>query len=862
MSDNTVHSDPSFYKITVVTDETNVNVTQGITKVVQVNTPGPQGVAGTSGIGVETDPIFTAVSGTFILTSSFNSFTASYNTGSFSGSFIGNFLGTSSWAYSASQAISSSYAFSASYAASASYSLSSSFATSASYARSSSYANFAETASYAYQSSDIILQVLNQTGAPIDKGIVVRITGSNNASDTPRIGIADWTNDNLSANTIGLTITAIDNGALGYVLTEGLFKGYDTDIWTTGQLVFLGANGAITGSAPQAPLHAVRLGQVIRSQQNQGSIYIRIDNGYEVDELHDVKITNAVAGDLLTRSGSVWINTKQLSGSYGISGSLTMQGNIIPAGPYTNNTSSYSLGSPTAAWKDLYVSNGSVTFIDGASSASIKLDNGSVVFSGASVTLPTGSTTPTASYAVTASYALNGGGGVINTSSFATTGSNTFNGTQIITGSIILNSGSRITSLFQSNSIDIVAGPGGWAELVSNNTQSFVWVDDTGAFVITNYNNGNHQFEFRDDGYFVIPQVQSLTKQAGILSAGDIIIQADEAQSWRFSSGSGKLSAPGGIEALSFTGSLQGTSSWAQYATNATSAVTAQTASYLNTLSQNLTLSGSLTILNNLTVFGTQSVVYITSSQLDISTNLITVNTSTPAVRFGGIAVRDSGSLGTGLTGSLLWDSQNDVWIYSNPSGAAYDGGLVLMGPRNTSGMGSEVGISSGYAAIGNGSHHMTSSAIYSSGSLIRLENNTQVTGSLDVSGGITGSLFGTASWAVNAVTASTVIVNNDAAPTSRYILFVSDAAGFSSSTNRLLTNANLAYSPILNTIYATASNAITASYVDTAITASYVNTLNQDVTINGTLSVSGEIYGLQGQVTALASRNYLFSGF
>jgi len=210
----------------------------------------------------------------------------------------------------------------------------------------------------------------------------------------------------------------------------------------------------------------------------------------------------------------------------------------------------------------------------------------------------------------------------------------------------------------------------------------------------------------------------------------------------------GSLTAQNGL-----TGSLLGTASWA---------IQASTASFLNTLNQNLTLSGSLTVLNNLTVFGTQSVVYITSSQLDIATNLITVNTSTPAIRFGGIAVRDSGSLATGRTGSLLWDSQNDVWIYSNPSGAAYEGGMLLTGPRNTNSLGNEVGISSGYAAVGDGSHHMTSSAIYSSGSLIRLEKNTQVTGSLNVSAGITGSLLGTASFATEATNANTIFISEN----------------------------------------------------------------------------------------------------
>jgi hypothetical protein len=181
------------------------------------------------------------------------------------------------------------------------------------------------------------------------------------------------------------------------------------------------------------------------------------------------------------------------------------------------------------------------------------------------------------------------------------------------------------------------------------------------------------------------------------------------------------------------------------------------TSALISTGSSNTTqtISGSLVINQNLTVLGSSSIQYVTSSQLNISTNIITVNTATPAIRFGGLAVYDSGSTGTGKTGSILWDSQNDQWIYSNPSGSSYDGAVFLVGPRNSTGLGNEASINIGYAVIGDGGHHMTSSAIYSSGSLIRLENNTQVTGSLTISAGITGSLQGTASWANNAITAS-----------------------------------------------------------------------------------------------------------
>ena len=121
--------------------------------------------------------------------------------------------------------------------------------------------------------------------------------------------------------------------------------------------------------------------------------------------------------------------------------------------------------------------------------------------------------------------------------------------------------------------------------------------------------------------------------------------------------------------------------------------------------------SSSMFIKGNLTIYGTQSIAYITSSQLNIATNLITVNTATPSVRFGGLAVYDSGS--TNLTGSILWDSQNNRWVYSNPSGSSYDGGMLISGPRNTSGVGSEQGTTACMVMVGQGGDHITSSLIY-----------------------------------------------------------------------------------------------------------------------------------------------------
>ena len=193
------------------------------------------------------------------------------------------------------------------------------------YAETATSASYAQTASLALSSQnaqDMLVYVKNTTGAQINKGTVVRII--NSTGDNALIATASYDSEGLSANTLGITNQNIVNDGFGYVMTEGTFLGLSTDTYVAGQLLYLGAGGTITGTTPVAPLHAVRLGQVLRVQQNNGSMYVRIDNGYELGELHNVNDTSNgnSYGDLLMKSGSVWTNTKQLSGSYSITGSL------------------------------------------------------------------------------------------------------------------------------------------------------------------------------------------------------------------------------------------------------------------------------------------------------------------------------------------------------------------------------------------------------------------------------------------------------------------------------------------------------------------------------------------------------------
>jgi hypothetical protein len=140
---------------------------------------------------------------------------------------------------------------------------------------------------------------------------------------------------------------------------------------------------------------------------------------------------------------------------------------------------------------------------------------------------------------------------------------------------------------------------------------------------------------------------------------------------------------------------------------------------------------------NNVVVYGTSSIQYITSSQVNFGTNIITVNTDTPAVRFGGLAVFDSGS--TQLTGSMLWDSQTNHWVYSNPSGSSYSGGMIMSGPRASS-LGTEQGTTNNALMKGQGGDHITSSQVIDDGTTVRIPGALQVTGSTILANILTGT--------------------------------------------------------------------------------------------------------------------------
>jgi hypothetical protein len=165
-----------------------------------------------------------------------------------------------------------------------------------------------------------VIRGRNETGFDFPTGTVVYLIGGNN--NRPLFSTASWENDANSAFTIGIVAQPINNNNNGYAITNGIIRDINTSAFTSGDSLYLSSSGQITNISPVAPRHNVRLGKVI-SATNNGLIHVDIDNGYELGELHNVLDTGSKPGDLLVVSNSLWINSKQLTGSYGLTGSLT-----------------------------------------------------------------------------------------------------------------------------------------------------------------------------------------------------------------------------------------------------------------------------------------------------------------------------------------------------------------------------------------------------------------------------------------------------------------------------------------------------------------------------------------------------------
>jgi hypothetical protein len=181
----------------------------------------------------------------------------------------------------------------------------------------------------------------------------VRITGAQGQRLKADLALA--TTNALSAETIGLVTETIANNQEGFITTSGLVRGINTtgslqgETWADGDIVYLSGTtaGNITNIKPTAPTHLIVIGYVVYSHGVNGSIYVKVDNGYELDELHNVLLTSSADKDILAYESSTSLWKNKTASSLGIAPleSPTFTGTVVlPSTTSIGNVSDVEIG--------------------------------------------------------------------------------------------------------------------------------------------------------------------------------------------------------------------------------------------------------------------------------------------------------------------------------------------------------------------------------------------------------------------------------------------------------------------------------------------------------------------------------------
>jgi hypothetical protein len=160
----------------------------------------------------------------------------------------------------------------------------------------------------------LLSYVTNAEATTITKGQAVYAFGGQ--GDRLKVKLASNTTDATSAQTIGVVLsTSIGANQKGLIIMQGQIDGlslFPTSTWADGDAVYLGATaGSFSKTKPLAPNHLVYLGFVTTaSNGSAGRMYVRVQNGYELNEIHDVSLSSPTNGQVLTYNSTsdLWVN--------------------------------------------------------------------------------------------------------------------------------------------------------------------------------------------------------------------------------------------------------------------------------------------------------------------------------------------------------------------------------------------------------------------------------------------------------------------------------------------------------------------------------------------------------------------------
>jgi hypothetical protein len=157
------------------------------------------------------------------------------------------------------------------------------------------------------QELPVLVKHADNTG--LTNGKVVYQAGSDGSNVLVRYAAA--TAESTSSKTFGVMTESATGGDKAFCTTFGYVRNIDTSLLTEGSMIWLSETaGEMTTTRPTQPAHGVVVGRCIRQHATVGVIFVSIQNGFELDEIHDVLITSKANNEILTYESAtnLWKN--------------------------------------------------------------------------------------------------------------------------------------------------------------------------------------------------------------------------------------------------------------------------------------------------------------------------------------------------------------------------------------------------------------------------------------------------------------------------------------------------------------------------------------------------------------------------
>jgi hypothetical protein len=215
------------------------------------------------------------------------------------------------------------------------------------------YSNISNTQLYVGQEEHYLVK--NNSGTTINVGQLVMFSGSIGNSGRLTTQLCDQTKLPSSVYVMGIAANTMNDGDDGFVINFGKIKGINAtgtpvgETWNNGDILYVHPTipGALTNQLPPDGKWKLIVAAVVNNTAN-GTIFVRLTPANNIGELDNVRDVSSTNGDLLVKSGSIWKNTKQLTGSYGVTGSIDISGNLIINGTSYTAASSGTSGTSGA----------------------------------------------------------------------------------------------------------------------------------------------------------------------------------------------------------------------------------------------------------------------------------------------------------------------------------------------------------------------------------------------------------------------------------------------------------------------------------------------------------------------------------